>query len=220
MQGQEGPVYVPPRITLDWSPIETLLRGDAPAYFRNLVEEYAWEIVVQAWEAYPTAVEKVDAEWRKLSRRNPFVKAFAPMFRRRVRGRPFSLTWFDSLILAFDFHFRNLECKGNSWTNPKSWSGQFPEIIFEIVRQVSPYLWIDDIERALREAGIEKRPALDRGRIRLPSGINIRTLDDEGAKRSAVNAIGRRIHELRKGERRDAEGMRQLGAGETFWKRH
>ena len=236
VQEQDGRAYLPPRFHLKWSPIEELLGCAAPAAFRERIEGDAWQLVAQSWEAHPTAREKVAHEWRNLWRRalqsiqdRPraedaasrylretfagFVFAFA---RRGKKGRPSSLTWFDSIILWFDCSFPKLECKGNSSSNPKSWSGQFPEIIFEVVRQLSAYLWTDELERALWDAGIE--PAGERGSIGLPSGVNVLGMDDR-AKRSALNGIGRRIHELRKGERRDAQGMRQLDVGESFWSR-
>ena len=55
--------------------------------------------------------------------------------------------------------------------------------------------------------------------VGLPSGINVQATDDR-AKQAAVNGIGRRIEELRKGERRDSDGRRLLDAGEAFWRRY
>lgn len=227
---REGAVQgqVPPFISLRWAPIEELLKCAAPDGFRKWAEGYAREIVVQAWQAHPTPQEKVAHEWRNLWRRSvsavhaiqrktrsgdiisakdaQAVTQFLLMRlieprgrdRRRRGGRHYSLTWFDSLVLLFDFSFPNLECKVNSHRNV--YRGQFPELIYEVIRQIGPSI-------------------NERGRIGLPSGINIRALENAGDKRSALTAIGRRIDELRKGEQRDAEGIRQLRAGEAFWRR-
>ncbi|MCX7038015.1 MAG: hypothetical protein NT005_02615 [Spirochaetes bacterium] len=237
MQEKDSPAHLPPRFVLDWSPIEELLgRKVSPSRFpeedpwygfRDQIEGDAWQLVLQSWETRSKELERVAGKWRNTWRRGRsamrvvqqkskagqriaprslfryaegmLAALVAPLVAQRGRGRPFSLTWFDSIILWFDSIFPKLECTVNY--DRSVYGGQFPEIIFEIIRQISPFL--------------KGRPRV----VGLPDRIHLPPVGAEGNQES-LNAIGRRMEELRKGERRDAKGRRLLRANELFWRRH